>query len=43
MLTKGERREAKRRKQRKMRVTGASVRKLNEIIRQKAERLSNVN
>ncbi|MCH7786101.1 MAG: hypothetical protein IIC22_01205 [Chloroflexi bacterium] len=36
--TKGESREAKRRKQRKMRVVGRSVRMLQEIIRQKAER-----
>ena len=36
--TKGESREAKRRKRRKMRVVGRSVRTLQEIIRQKAER-----
>lgn len=34
--TKGERREAKRHKGRKMRVTGAGVRNLNDIIVRKA-------
>ena len=34
--TKGERREQKRRQSRKMRVTGASVRKLQEIIFKKS-------
>ncbi len=36
--TKGERREAKRRKRRKMWVVGRSVRRLQEIIRRRAER-----
>ncbi len=36
--TKGERREAKRRKRRKMRVVGRSVRLLQDIIRRKAQR-----
>ena len=40
--TKSERREAKRRKRRKMRVVGRSVRTLQEIIRRRAENLSNV-
>ena len=37
--TKGERREAKRRSRRKMRVVGRSVRLLQEIIRRRAEKL----
>ena len=37
--TKGERREAKRRKRRRMRVVGRSVRLLQEIIRRRAEKL----
>ncbi len=36
--TKGERREAKRRKRRSMRVVGRSVRVLQDIIRRKAQR-----
>ena len=36
--TKGERREAKRRKRRKMHVVGRSVRLLQEIIRRRAEK-----
>ena len=35
--TRGERREAKRRKRRKMRVVGRSVRLLQDIIRRRAE------
>ena len=38
--TKGERREAKRRKRRSMRVVGRSVRVLQDIIRRKADRAS---
>ena len=38
-LTKGERREAKRRKRRRMGVSGRSVRTVQEIIRKRAERL----
>ena len=37
--TKGERREAKERRRRKMRVVGRSVRLLQEIIRRRAEKL----
>ena len=37
--TKGERREAKKRRRRKMRVAGRSVRLLQEIIRRRSERL----
>ena len=37
--TKGERREAKRRKRRKMLVVGRSVRVLQDIIRRRAQRL----
>ena len=37
--TKGERREAKRRKRRSMRVVGRSVRILQVIIRRRAEKL----
>jgi hypothetical protein len=37
--TRGERREAKRRRRRKMRVSGRSVRTIQEIIRRRAERL----
>ena len=37
--TKGERREQKRRKRRKMGVTGRSVRLLQDIIRRRAEKL----
>ena len=37
--TKGERRESKRRKRRKMRVVGTSVRALQEIIRRRANAL----
>ncbi len=37
--TKGERREAKRKKRRKMRVVGTSVRVLQDIIRRRAESL----
>jgi hypothetical protein len=37
--TKGERREAKHDKRRKMRVVGASVRVLQDIIRRRAESL----
>ena len=36
-FTKGERRERKRRKTREMKVSGGSVRRLQEIIRRKAE------
>ena len=36
--TKGERREAKQRKRRKMRVVGRSVRLLQDIIRRRAEK-----
>ena len=36
--TKGERREAKRRKRRSMRVVGRTVRVLQDIIRRKAQR-----
>jgi hypothetical protein len=36
--TKGERREAGRRKRRKMRVVGRSVRALQDIIRRRAEK-----
>ncbi len=36
--TKGERREAKRRKRRSMRVVGRSVRVLQDIIRREADR-----
>ena len=36
--TKGERREAKRKKRRKMRVVGRSVRLLQDIIKRRAER-----
>ena len=36
--TKGERREAKRRKRRSMKVVGRSVRLLQEIIRRRAEK-----
>jgi|GEM_PF-2513434 hypothetical protein len=35
--TKGDRREQKRRKKREMKVSGSSVRQLQEIIRKKAE------
>ena len=38
-LTKNERRELKRRKARKMGVSGRSVRQLQEIIRRKAEQV----
>ncbi len=38
--TKAERREQKRRKSRRMGVSGRSVRQLQEIIRRKAERAS---
>jgi hypothetical protein len=37
--TRGKRREEKRRKMRKMRVVGRSVRLLQEIVRRRAERL----
>ena len=37
--TKGERREAKRRKRRSMRIVGRSVRVLQDIIRRKAQRV----
>jgi len=37
--TKGERRDEKRRKRRKMRISGRSVRALQEIIRRRAEKL----
>ena len=37
--TRGERRDAKRRKSRKMRVFGRSVRLLQEIIRRRAEKI----
>ena len=37
--TKGEHREAKRRKRRMMRVVGRSVRVLQDIIRRRSERL----
>ena len=37
--TKGERREKKRRKRREMRVSGGSVRELQDIIRRRAEKL----
>lgn len=38
IMTKGERREYKQRKQRKMRVTGMSVRKLQNIIVERASK-----
>ena len=38
-VTKGDRREAKRKKRRKMRVVGRSVRLLQDIILRRAERL----
>jgi hypothetical protein len=37
--SRGERREAKRRKHRKMRVVGRSVRVLQDIIRRRAEKI----
>ena len=37
--TKGERREKKRKKRREMRVSGGSVRVLQDIIRRRAEKL----
>ena len=37
--TKGERRESKQRKRRKMRVVGRSVRLLQDLIRRRAEQL----
>ena len=37
--TRGQRREDKRRKKRKMRIVGHSVRVLQEIIRQRAQKL----
>ena len=38
--TKGERRDEKRRKRRRMKVAGRSVRLLQEIIRRRSEKLS---
>ena len=38
--TRGERREARRHKRRKMRVEGRSVRIIQEIIRRRAERIA---
>ena len=38
--TKGERRETKRRKRRKMNVVGASVKRLQEIVMQRAKKAS---
>ena len=37
--TKGERREAKRRKRRKMKVVGRSVRVLQDILRRRAKKI----
>jgi hypothetical protein len=37
--TRGKRREEKRRKKRKMRVVGRSIRVLHEIVRRRAEKL----
>jgi hypothetical protein len=38
-ITKGERRESKRRKRRKMAVSGTGVRNLHSIIRKRAEKI----
>lgn len=38
-ITKGERRESKRRKRRKMAVSGAGVRNLQNILRKRAEKI----